>query len=183
MARTTLILVASAFCLAASPLFAQAPPPPPTATIREMAKLSFLTGTWKGEGMVDLAPGQRFGFTSSEEVGYRLDGLILTIEGMHFASIPGVAQGPKMHHAFATIHYDSFRRDYAIRAAKSDGTVMDARGQVDNNAFVWGFLDPRMGHLRFTLRLSADGKWVEIGERSPDGQVWTKYFEMTLSKQ
>lgn len=72
--------------------------------------------------------------------------------------------------------------DNAVTATRLDGATIEARGRVQDGAFVWGFQDPRAGHLRYTIRLSPDQRWTEVGERSSDGVAWTKYFEMTLGK-
>ena len=106
----------------------------------------------------------------------------MTIEGIHFARLPGDQRGLKVHHAFATVRYDPARGDYAMTATRLDGATIEARGRVEDGAFVWGFQDPRAGHLRYTIRLSPDGRWTEVGERSQDGVAWTRYFEMTLDK-
>ena len=52
--------------------------------------------------------------------------------------------------------------------------------EFKDGAFIWGFEDARMGHLRYTIRL-VDERWFEIGERSPDAKTWVKFFEMTLT--
>ena len=96
-------------------------------------------------------------------------------------NLPGNPRGMKVHHALATITYDTDRKDYEVRATKANGEQVDARGRLTDGAFVWGFRDPRLGHLRFTIRLE-DGKWHETGERSADGATWTRYLEMSLTK-
>ena len=171
-----LILVA----LVAGSVSAQ-PAGPPAASLNELAKLKFLVGSWRGTGWMEFAPGQKQPFNSSEQVDLKLDGMLLLIEGIHHVSLPGQPSELKVHHALATITYDAARKDYAVRATKATGESVDARGQFKDGAFIWGFQDPRMGHLRFTIRL-ADGKWQEIGERSADGKTWTKYLEMNLAK-
>jgi hypothetical protein len=108
--------------------------------------------------------------------------LSFLLEGIHFASVPGDQRGPKIHHAFATVRFDVTRGDYAITATRLDGATIEARGRMQDGSFVWGFQDPRAGHLRYTIRLSPDERWSEIGERSSDGVAWTKFFEMTLGK-
>lgn len=50
-----------------------------------------------------------------------------------------------------------------------------------DGAFVWGMETP-MGKMRYTIRLDAQGRWHETGEGSRDGQAWTQFFEMTLTK-
>ena len=175
-----IILLLTLFALFTSSAMAQ-PAGPPAATLSEMAKLKFLVGSWKGSGWMEYAPGQKQPFNSSEQVELKLDGLLLLIEGIHHVSLPAEKRELKIHHALATITYDAARKDYAVRANKATGESVDARAQFTDGAFIWGFQDPRLGHLRFTIRL-ADGKWQEIGERSVDGRTWTKYLEMNLTK-
>jgi hypothetical protein len=179
--RQVASIVVAVFVIAAMPLPAQVPTAP-EKHVSAMASLSFLLGRWEGGGAIEPAPGQRYAFTSLEEVRMHVDGLVMSIEGIHFASVPGDQRGPKVHHAFATIRFDAARGDYAMTATRLDGATIEARGRVQDGTFVWGFQDPRAGHLRYTIRLSPDQRWSEIGERSSDGVAWTKYFEMTLGK-
>lgn len=175
--------LASALLLAAlTPHVLAQRPAPPTAALRELAKLKFLAGNWRGEGWMEFGPGQRQPFTSREEVQFKLDGVLLVIEGIHHTRFPGQSTDTKIHHAFAAITYDETAKDYRVQAHKADGKSVDARGSFQDGAFIWGFKDPRLGHLRFTIRLNAQGQWHETGERSPDGQSWTQYLEMKLSK-
>jgi hypothetical protein len=178
--RILLLTIGLAFSGPLTPLFAQ-PSGPPAEAINEMAKLKFLTGSWQGDGWMEFAPGQKQPFKSREEVELKLDGIALLIEGIHHVSVLAENRELKVHHALASISYDTARKDYSIRAIKATGETVDARGQFKDGAFIWGFQDPRMGHMRFTIRLLA-GKWHEIGERSADGKAWTKYLEMNLSK-
>jgi hypothetical protein len=177
-----LFMVAACFYSAAQPLQAQ-PFGPPREALREMEKLRFLTGRWEGTGWVEHAPGQRQNIRSGEEVQFKLDGVVLLIEGIHHMRVPGQSSDMKIHHALATVTYDESAKDYRFRALKSDNQSVDARGQLARGAFVWGFTDPRMGQLRFTIRLTRDGRWEEIGERSADGKTWVQFFEMTLAKR
>lgn len=154
---------------------------PPAAALHEMAKLKFLVGSWRGSGWMEYAPGRKQPFNSSEQVDLKLDGLLLLIEGIHQVSLSAEKRELKVHHALAMITYDATRKDYVVRASKTTGESVDARGQFKDGAFIWGFQDPRLGHLRFTIRLT-DGKWQEVGERSADGKTWTKYLEMNLTQ-
>jgi hypothetical protein len=179
--RRFAFILAAVLMTAVAPLPAQAPAAP-EAHVSAMAKLSFLLGRWEGDGAIEPVPDQRYVFTSIEEARMHVDGLVLTIEGIHFARQGDGQRGPKIHHAFATLRYDASRGDYVIAATRLDGATIEARGRMQDDAFVWGFQDPRAGHLRYTIRLSPDRRWSEIGERSADGVTWTKYFEMTLNK-
>jgi len=47
-----------------------------------MKHLSFLTGRWKGEARMLRAPGEFVEMIQTEEAQYKLDGLLLVIEGI-----------------------------------------------------------------------------------------------------
>ncbi len=47
-----------------------------------MKKLSFLVGRWSGEASVLRAPGQFIAMSQTEEAQFKLDGLVLMIEGI-----------------------------------------------------------------------------------------------------
>jgi hypothetical protein len=46
-----------------------------------MRKLSFLAGHWSGPVTIVRGPGEPLRLTQTEEVAYKLDGLVLLIEG------------------------------------------------------------------------------------------------------
>ena len=135
MRHLALILVL--FALNPVSLSAQRPGPPP-GTLAEMARLKFMSGSWKGSGWMELAPGNRQPFESTEQVDLKLDGLLLLVEGIHHVNLPGNPRGMKVHHALATITYDPDRKDYEVRATKANGEQVDARGRLTDGAFVWG---------------------------------------------
>jgi len=158
-------------------------PTPPAVSLAEMKKLNFLVGNWRGEGWVEFTKGQRHAFRSTERVEMKLDGLFLLIEGIHHTRIPGRDDELKIHHAVATVTFDQHENALRVIAHKLDGKSIEARAAFKAGAFVWGFKDPRLGHLRYTIRLNDARQWFEIGERSADGASWDKFFEMTLSRE
>jgi hypothetical protein len=97
-----------------------------------MKKLAFLTGTWSGEGTAFMQAGP-LKFQQTESVQYKLDGLVLTIEGA----------GPEYHRkiafrAFATVAYDDAARVYRFRAY-NDGRYLDTELKVLERGFEWGY--------------------------------------------
>lgn len=48
-----------------------------------MQKVDFLVGQWKGESWTEIIPGHRQRSEGTESVESKLDGLLLTIEGVH----------------------------------------------------------------------------------------------------
>src|SRR5260370_32781168 len=86
-----------------APQMAQPPRSPDLEAQRTaMRKLEFLVGTWTGEARITRGAGETTELVQTEEVGYKLDGLILVIEGIGRAK-PSVA--PVLR-AFAVIACD-----------------------------------------------------------------------------
>jgi hypothetical protein len=178
--RHLLSLVTLLFALP-SPSAAQAPAPP--AVLHEvMDRIAFLAGSWQGVGSFAMGPGREQPMTSAEEVARALDGLLLTIEGRHFARFPSQDHDTMVHHAFAVI---SPREDgtYRVHAFLADGQFIETEGRLTGDTFVWGFEHPRQGQVRYHIRLSEEGQWVETGERSVDGESWTPYLSLTLDRE
>src|SRR5437868_12634571 len=85
----------------------------PAAAEREaMKKLDFLVGEWKGEGWMEFAPGQRRTFKGTEVVQSKLDGLLVTIEGLHRGQVGGRGDEVVVHNAFALVSYDDKANRY-----------------------------------------------------------------------
>ena len=160
-------------------------PQPPTAPAGQrdaMKKLDFLIGQWKGEGWMEFAPGQRRTFKGNESVQSKLDGLLLAVEGVHYAGAGDKGQQVVVHSAFAVVSYDDKAKRYRFQAFTGRGTYEDAEAKVSDGQLVWGMKIPQFGDVRYTIKLDDKGRWLEIGEVSRDGNTWRKYFEMTLQR-
>ena len=99
-----------------------------------MKKLSFLAGKWAGEARLARGPGQWLTVVQTEEAQYRLDGLILMIEGV------GRAEGVPTLQALGVISYDDAHGVYRLRAF-NDGRFLE--GEVNlldsGNGMTWSF--------------------------------------------
>lgn len=158
---------------------AVAQPGEPTAETREaMARLSFLVGSWKGDAWTQMGP-QREEMTQTESVAAHLDGLVIVIDGEgRLKSNPDKI----VHLAFATITYDPGTKGYRVLAVRKDGKSVDATGAfTEDGAFQWGFA-MMGGSVRFLIRLTEAGEWLETGEFSADGTEWKQYLEMRLKR-
>jgi hypothetical protein len=164
-----------------APLFAhaqEAPPPVPEA----MRSVSFMTGRWQGEGYFQMGPDRRSTFGSEEAVDSRLGGRVLVIHGLH-KSKTAEGESRTVHEALATLAWDTASQTYRLRAHDMRGRFIEAEGRMVDGAFQWGYRDPERGNqVRYTIRTDAEGRWVEVGESSRDGQAWVKFFEMTLRR-
>ena len=102
------------FLLLPLPLLAQRPPSPEETEKRSaMQHLDFLVGTWEGEGWVEHA-GQRYPFHGREVVQPMLDSMIVTVEGVHTADVPGRPEPMTVHHAFGVFSYDAADDHYRL---------------------------------------------------------------------
>ncbi|MFZ5442312.1 MAG: hypothetical protein ACOZQL_20050 [Myxococcota bacterium] len=151
-------------------------PPADDAGLAAMKALSFLSGRWEGEGWLKQGPGEPQRFKGQETVEARLDGRLLTIEGVHRGGTPEHV----VHHAFALVSAQP-GGGYRFQSFLADGRALDARGKLEAGAFVWTFEHPQAGQLRYTIRVSAD-TWLEVGESSRDGKTWVQVFEMRLTR-
>ncbi|HEV3262906.1 MAG TPA: DUF1579 family protein [Gemmataceae bacterium] len=157
-------------------------PTVPAAQREAMKQLDFLVGQWKGEGWTEFAPGQRRPFKGTEVVQRKLDGLLLTIEGLHRGQIGGRGKEVVVHNAFALLSYDAKAKRYRFQAFTSRGNYEEAEARVTKEKLVWGMKVPQLGDVRYTIKLDDKGRWFEIGEMSQDGKKWQQFFEMTLQR-
>jgi hypothetical protein len=164
--------------LVAGAAAAQGPDAGALQEIREaMHALPAFEGRWRGEGWMRRGPQEPSHFVSEETVEARLDGQILTIEGIHHAKAD---PSREVFHAFAVLSYDPEADTYRFRSHTGDGRGGDYEGRVDDGAFIWGHEVPG-GKMRYVLRIRED-RWEEVGELSSDGESWHQFFEMKLER-
>jgi hypothetical protein len=149
----------------------------------KMKVFEHLVGKWLGEGSIQQGPGPSQSSSIEENIEWKLDGTIITIEGMGRKD-PGTAQEKIVHHAFAVLSYDYTSKGYRFKTYLQDGKTADAWFEVkDDMKYQWGF-DVPTGKIRYSITIDQTGKkWNEIGEFSADGITWRKFFEMNLAKQ
>lgn len=119
-----------------------------------MKKLAFLAGHWSGPVSITRGPGEPLKLTQTEHVEYKLDGLILLIEGQSTR-----ADGQAQFEALATIAYDDASHTYRFRAY-NEGRYLDTELTVQPDGFAWGF-DAGPAKIRNTMHLTAKGEWQE----------------------
>lgn len=176
------VLVAILAVLGAGPPPAQDPQATAEAQKAAMKRLDFLVGRWEGEGQVEFVPGQKRAFRGAETVEAKVDGQLLTIEGIHRGKIGGQGEDMIIHHAFGLVSYDAKSKQYRFEAFTARGNREDAVAQVADGELTWGMAIPQFGDVRYTIKLDDQGRWSEIGEVSRDGGPRRKFFEMTLRR-
>jgi hypothetical protein len=120
-----------------SPHMAQQPRSPDLEAQRSaMKKLDFLIGKWVGEARISRGTGQTTELVQTGEAGYKLDGLILVIEGIGHTKSGGTG----VLQAFGVISFDDERRTYHLRAF-NDGRFLETGVTLleQGKGMTWGF--------------------------------------------
>jgi len=144
-----------------------------------MKKLAFLVGQWSGEARVQSSPGEELLLRQSEDVQYKLDGLLLLVEGTG----RNQSDGAVAFRALATIGFDDTTGVYRMRAY-TGGRVTDAELKLAENGrgFDWGF-SAGPAKISYVMRLNEKGEWSEVGEMKFGDQPARKIVEMTVRPQ
>jgi len=133
-----------------------------------MKKLEFLVGEWSGEATILRGPGQFVDMAQTESAQFKLDGLVLMIEGVGRAKTDGKVS----LQALGLISFDDETGMYRMRAF-NDGRWLETEVKVADagNSISWGF---ELGAFKTAtvLRINESGEWTEhgeitIGERPP----------------
>jgi hypothetical protein len=141
-----------------------------------MQKLDFLVGNWQGEARLQREPGAPMNLMQSEMAQYKLDGLILLIEGVGRSR----SEGKIVLQAFATISYDDENGKYLMRAY-NDGRYLETEIKLaeDGRGLAWGLV---FGEIKTSslLRITDDGAWTELGEIAIASQPRRTFLELTV---
>ena len=145
-------LATSVFCLSLH--LAAQQPGASNAQHEAMQKLAFLAGHWSGPVTIVRGPGEPLKLTQTENVQFKLDGLVLLIEGQSADQ-----DGKASFSALATIAFDEATHTYRMRAYH-DGHYVDTEFVPTANGFSWSF-DSGPAHVVNTMHLTGEGKWSE----------------------
>jgi hypothetical protein len=147
-----------------------------TAQREAMKKLDFLAGKWSGDASVSRGPGDPMKVMQSENIQFKLDGLVLLIEGA-----ARNADGKIVFQALATVSYDDSSSVYRFRSY-NDGRYLETELKVIPQGFSWGF---EAGPLKVSnnMRLNEKGEWVEVTESAYGATPPRKSVEMVLKRQ
>lgn len=141
-----------------------------------MHKLAFLAGHWSGPITVIRGPGEPLHLTQTEDVQYKLDGLVLLIEGKSTG-----ADGKVEFSALATVSYDDASHSYHFRAYH-DGHYLDTELSVPANGFSWSF-DAGPAHIANTMHLTEKNEWSETTDVTVGSNPPHRSVEMLLQHQ
>jgi hypothetical protein len=115
----------------------------------------------------------------TEEAHFKLDGLIVVIEGVGRAK----SGGQPVLQAFAVISYDDENGTYCMRAF-NDGRFLETYIKLleVGKGMTWGF---SLGEIttNSVLRINENGEWTERAEISIGSQPPRKLLELTVRSQ
>jgi hypothetical protein len=159
---------------------AQAPRVPDLEAQRSaMKKLDFLVGKWTGDARITRGAGETTELVQSEEAGYKLDGLVLVIEGIGRTKSDGV---PVLQ-AFGIISYDDSTQTYHLRAF-NDGRFLETEIKLSEQGqgIAWGFV---VGEIKTesVLRINEKDEWTELHEIILGSQPSRKLMEVAVRRQ
>jgi hypothetical protein len=165
-----LVFLITTLCMAQQPHM-----PDLDAQRAAMKKLDFLIGKWAGEARMWRAPGDPIVMTQTEDAQYKLDGLLLTIEG-----VGRTKDGKPALQALGIISYDDENGTYRMRAF-NDGRFLETEVKLTEKGMTWGFV---VGQYRTSsgLRINEKGDWTELHEITIGAQPPKKFMELTVTR-
>jgi hypothetical protein len=144
-----------------------------------MKGLDFLVGTWRGEARLFRETGQVLELIQTEEVQYKLNGLVLMIEGIGCNK----SDGSVALQALAIVSYDDEASAYRMRAY-NDGRYLetDLKLVAQGKSVAWSFV---LGEIKTcsVLRIDDKGRWTESTEILVGTQPPRKLIELAVSPQ
>jgi len=142
-----------------------------------MKKLAFLVGRWKGEARL-LRRGEWVDLHQSEEAQYKLDGLILLIEGIGRTK----SDGHSVLQALGFISFDDETATYRMRAF-NDGWFLESEVKLldQDRTITWGFA---LGEIttKSVLTINDSGEWTELAEIKIGSEPPKKLLELTVRR-
>jgi hypothetical protein len=134
-----------------------------------MKKLEFMVGKWAGEARLLRGPGGPVLLMQTEEAQYKLDGLILLIEGVGRTK----ADGKSALQALGIVSYDDESGTYRMRAF-NDGRFLETELKLldSGKGMTWGFA---LGQIRTSCRFAS--RWLTLRPPWIQGRCAKKVFE------
>jgi hypothetical protein len=164
-------------CAVAALCLAQAPRTPNLgAQHAAMDKLRFLVGSWSGSARIWRSREDVLELTQTEQVTYKLDGLVLTVEGVGVDKSTGK---PSLQ-ALGLISFDDATGVYHMRAF-NDGRWLESNVELDEarKQLHWGFTFSQI-KTKSVLQLEDTGTWTETHEVSVNAQPYAKFMDVSV---
>ena len=158
---------------------AQAPQTPNIEAQRAaMKRLDFLVGEWSGQASAARGPGIVVELEQSEVAQFKLDGLVLMIEGVGRTK----SDGKLALQALGLISFDDASGAYRMRAY-NDGRWLetDVKLLEDGKGLSWGFSLEEIS-TKSVLRINEKGGWTELAEITVGARASQKLMELVVRR-
>jgi hypothetical protein len=143
-----------------------------------MKRLGFLVGEWSGEASVLRGPGQFVELFQTESAQFKLDGLVLSIEGVGRSK----SDGKPALQALGLVSFDDETGTYHMRAF-NDGRWLETEIKLADGEHLisWAFA---LGQFKTTtvLRINENGEWTEHGELVVGDRPPQKMMELRVRR-
>jgi uncharacterized protein (TIGR02246 family) len=144
-----------------------------------MKRLGFLVGNWAGEALMQSGPGEPVELSQTEQAQYKLNGLLLMIEGVGRTK----SGGQPALQALGLISYDDESKAYRMRAF-NDGRFLETEMKLLDGiqGLTWAFA---LGEIKTNsiLRINEKGEWTEFHEITIGAQPPKKLMEVVVRPQ
>ena len=141
-----------------------------------MKKLDFLIGNWSGEASMARGPGIVVELNQTEAAQFKLDGLVLMIEGTGRTK----SDGKLALQALGLISFDDATNSYRMRAY-NDGRWSETEVKLLENGegLSWDF---SLGEIstKSVLRINEKGEWSELAEITIGTRPPQKLLELVV---
>jgi hypothetical protein len=143
-----------------------------------MKRLDFLVGEWSGQASAARGPGVVVDLEQSEAAQFKLDGLLLMIEGVGRRK----SDGKLALQALGLISFDDAVDGYRMRAY-NDGRWLETDVTLleDGIGLSWGF---SLGEIstKSLLRINDKGEWTELAEITIGARPPQKLMELVVRR-
>jgi hypothetical protein len=142
-----------------------------------MKRLDFLVGEWAGQARMFRGPADPIELLQTEIAQYKLDGLLLMIEG-----VGRTKSGQPVLQALGLISYDDETHTYLMRAF-NDGRFLETEVKplAEGQGMTWGFA---LGEIRTksVLRINAQAEWTEVHEITIGSEPPKKLMDLAVRR-
>ena len=143
-----------------------------------MQELAFLIGKWSGEARALRGPDHWVDLQQTEEAQFKLDGLILVIEGIGRMK----SDGSTVLQAFGILSYDDETNTYHMRAF-NDGRFLETEVKLSaaDKQLAWGFA---LGDIKTSsiVRITEIGEGTETHEIAIGSQPSKALLNVTVRR-
>lgn len=141
-----------------------------------MKKLNFLIGEWSGEASKARGPGLVVELSQTELAEFKLDGLVLAIEGIGRNKFDGKIA----LQALGLITFEDSTGIYRMRAF-NEGRWLETEVKLlhDGKSLSWGFTFGEMS-TKSVLRINEKGEWTELAELTIGARPPVKLMELVV---